>query len=171
VKRSKGVCIGSYSALLAIDPGLDTGISWSLVRTYLAHTVHEVAALAHSFRIENPPHRQCVALIEVPRVYPERRDSDPNDLITLAIRVGAYVHALMPMGIVCLGVEPKKWKGQLPKAAHHARLQRDYPAITQAVATNVEAESKRHNAYDAFGLLMWGHMNRGLLLRDLSKDL
>lgn len=169
-RAPKGLAIGSYSAILAIDPGLDTGVSWTLHRTYLTHTAAELASFAHAFRVENS-HRQCVAVIEVPRVYPERKDSDPNDLITLAIRVGAYVHALMPMGIVCLGVEPKRWKGQLPKAAHHARLTRDHPELARAVAVNVETESKRHNAYDAFGLLMWAHTNRGLLLRNLSKDL
>lgn len=167
---SRGECIGS-APIFAIDPGIDTGVSWSTTYSHLAHTVEDVATLAGIFGDMTRNYDRRVALIEVPRVYPERRDEDPNDLITLAIRVGCYVRALSGMGFVCLGVEPRKWKGQLPKAAHHARLLRDYPLIGRAVAANVENENKRHNVYDAFGLLMWGHTNRGLILRNLKRGL
>lgn len=176
--RTAGFAIGQ-SPVLAIDPGLDTGVSWSLSRTYLAHGAADVATCGaaalgefarhfpQGFTRDAPP----TAVIEVPRVYPEKREENPNDLITLAIRVGVYVQTLQSMRWRVLGVEPREWKGQLPKQAHHARLLRDHRGLAEAVAVNVEAESKRHNAYDAFGLLVWAYANRGLVLRDLTKDI
>lgn len=164
-------CIGDHAPILAIDPGRDTGVSYSPSSTTIVHAVSSLYSYAYAFKkyvraLEGP-----VALIEVPRVYPERRAEDPNDLITLAIRIGAYAEMLASLGFVCLGVEPRKWKGQLSKEAHHARLLRDFPTLAGEVARNVEKESKRHNAYDAFGLLVWGGRNRGTVLRDLRKDL
>lgn len=162
--------------ILAIDPGLDTGVSWSLARTYCVSTVAEVTGLALTFAREMQYHHGApppalTAVIEVPRVYPEKGAEDPNDLITLAVRVGAYTWALHNLGFRVLGVEPRSWKGTLKKSVHHARLLRDYPGLDKAVAVNVANPKKVHNAYDAFGLLVWAHQHTGQKLRELTSGL
>jgi hypothetical protein len=165
--------------IFAIDPGRDTGISWSLRCTYLLGTVNELISHAMTFKAElrayyGPnPHKglKPTAVIELPRVYPNTQKEDPNDLFTLAVRVGAYTMALDELGFRVLSVHPRDWKGTLPKNAHHARLLRDYPDLGRAVDVNVSAVTKRHNAYDAFGLLVWCDANRKKTLRVLTRDL
>lgn len=144
---------------LAIDPGRDTG--WCTVDER-----GEVTACSVGHPIYRPDFvLPRAAIIEKPKVYPARNSKgDPNDLITLAVQVGTYVGVLKHLGVAnVLLVEPREWKGTLPKEIHHPRVWSILSAREQTVVTKAMlalTESIRHNGMDAVGLAKWAFTNR-----------
>lgn len=138
---------------LAIDPGVDTG--WCTFD-------REGRVLACGLGFPARSELECVkhAVLERPQVYrPEQSKGNPNDLITLAIQLGRYVERLSTFGIESTLVLPSRWKGQIDKDIHHARviktLSPDEARVLAPALANVP-KSKRHNVLDAVALAKWG---------------
>lgn len=91
-------------------------------------------------------------VIEIPQVYPKGagKGEDPNDLIQVALSAGACASA-------CTSVEyvyPGTWKGQVPKAIHHARIASAMTDAMRAAVARVPG-NLQHNVLDAIALGMW----------------
>lgn len=140
---------------LAVDPGIQTG--WALFApdgTFLACGEGQAW-----------PGPVARAIIERPQVYSARQSKgDPNDLITLAIRVGRYVERLERLGAVVDLVLPARWKGQTPKNVHNARvLEALHPSDLTRAETCVsdlrhvtkKSGYTRDDVIDAIGLGRW----------------
>jgi hypothetical protein len=96
-------------------------------------------------------------VIERPMIYPGgRQKARPADIIALAVRAGEWGGKVAAFtGSVPEYVEPARWKGQVPKDIHHARILAKLSPEEQAVLTsagNGVAPSKRHNIVDAVGI-------------------
>jgi len=136
--------------ILAIDPGLRAcGIATMIDGQITTRTVRPQAeALPDRIREicgQIPPGGWGLFVIERPQVYRGRRQKgDPNDLISLAMLVGAlivrvsYRKLLLPM--------PAQWKGSVPKEIHHRRIRARIPDLSRC--------SK--DALDAVGLALYG---------------
>lgn len=100
-------------------------------------------------------------VVEKPE-YHKHEKVNPNDLITLAIRVGRDVERAAREGISARIVRPTEWKGSVPKTIHHPRIR----AVLDGTETDIldralgaNAKSKGHNVVDAVGLGLW-HVGR-----------
>lgn len=146
--------------LLAIDPGVDTG--WALFNHSALLTRCGLGGPPYSFEDVNH------VIIEKPQVYRRALSKgDPNDLITLAIQVGRYVERFDKpyLGTTVELVVPAEWKGQVPKAVHHARILDELTLVEKTGIANALASvatGKRHNTYDAIGLGLWALKSKGL---------
>lgn len=133
---------------LAIDPGILTG--WALV---------EAGSLVDCGLGENFPKNVQSGLIECPQVYrAAKSEADPQDLITLAVRVGRYQERLEARGVRTSLVLPTSWKGQIAKVQHHPRIFQSLSPSERTVAVrNLRgmAEKKAENVWDAIGLAKW----------------
>lgn len=100
-----------------------------------------------------------IVVIEKPQVYRQHLlKGDPNDLISLAIVVGAIANDFKrewPSVYVEM-LLPREWKGQTPKKVSVERTQ---CALTPRETRKVElpkAKSLHHNVWDAVGIgLHW----------------
>lgn len=103
-------------------------------------------------------------ILEIPQIYGDKSEKDPNDLLDLAGVQGAIV------GATNANVEwsplPKEWKGQLPKDVSERRVD---SKLSHAEKTSIEwpAKSYRHNVYDAIHLGIVYLEREGL--RDFTK--
>ena len=135
---------------LGIDPGLSTG--WAVLDA--------TGGLVSCGRGEAFPclsNRQAV--IEKPQVYQrQKKRVDPNNLITLAIRVGRYQERLEAAGVRVELVLPTTWKGQIDKERHHLRV---HAALNEHERTLVEKfgkagdDSRVDDVWDAVALAKW----------------
>lgn len=94
-------------------------------------------------------------VVEVPVVYlhgpgGKKDGADPNDLIDLAAVVGALC-VTFSEAFVLKAVQPREWKGQVPKEIHHARALSRLDADERARVPKL-AKSRLHNALDALAL-------------------
>jgi hypothetical protein len=126
--------------LTAIDPGLRTGIAWFvnglLVRAGLFEDNAVISCLP-------------LVVVECPE-YQKARRVNPNDLITLALRVGRWQARVERSGGKCELVRPSEWKGLVPKRIHTAR--------TLAKLSREErllVDGARHDVIDAVGIGLW----------------
>jgi hypothetical protein len=141
--------------LLAIDPG-KRAVGWSLwtgEALYGAgYQPFDNLCVLRSWLVAKFPSK---IVIEKPQVYPgARAKGDPNDIVDLAIIVGACASILSDARVVY----PGQWKGQVPKTVHHARaisklgtIERDFFVKT---LQDVH-KTKQHNVYDAVALGLW----------------
>ena len=144
----------------AIDPGATSG--W-------AQFASGQLFAAGTFRGDEFPsvwHRgyEQTLVIEVPRIYPGGRGKgDPNDIVTLAMRVGEIRgHYARTVSARIVETYPRTWKGQVPKEIHHARV---LAALSAQERTVLDAHARRptktnphgydHNMLDAVGLGLW----------------
>lgn len=139
---------------LAIDPGIHTG--WCVLNS--VGTIH-VVGKGETFPILS----NRAAIIEQPQVYrASKSKGDPNNLITLAIRVGRYEERLSAAGVQCQLVLPTTWKGQINKHSHHLRtaasLTRDELQIVTAVAKSPEVRGYSEDVWDAVALAKWAFL-------------
>lgn len=145
----------SLQIVLGIDPGLRcTGIATYDGRT-VAHGSIRVADHDLSVRVSAIVGnvlewlgivRPDVIVIELPQVYQGRlQKGDPNDLIDLAVLVGALLHAI-PHSVALLP-RPREWKGQVPKDIHHRRIRERIPDFGPS----------GKDTMDAVGLALWGY--------------
>ncbi len=153
------------SNLLAIDPGLDTG--WALVD---ASGRLLACGLGENF----PLYLATRVVIERPQVYQGRQSKgDPNDLITLAIRVGRYTERLERQGLSVEHVFPKQWKGTVDADVLCRRVYQSLSPADREVLDPVLVplaprtpfnpndlvgtltKGKRHNVIDGVGIARW----------------
>lgn len=130
------------TSLLAIDPGK--------TRCGYAHFVEGVLAECGMWTVGAcfpcTPH---AIVCEVPSVYDTRgRRGDQQDLISVAVSAGRAIEA--SGAVVCELVQPRTWKGQVPKKAHHARM-----ALVLKDDEMVLLSGQDHNVWDAVGLGLW----------------
>ena len=93
--------------------------------------------------------RKPNVLIEQPTIYPHSK-ANPTHVMALQLKVGELKGRFEMIGCVVELVEPRTWKGQVPKEIHGRR--------TMSVLTPAEAAlaaGKRHDVLDAIGLGLW----------------
>lgn len=139
---------------LAIDPGNDTG--WALFRSYTEIVACGLGDPRLAPWADATPRQVGPVIIEKPVIYPNRNmKGDPNDILKLAIGVGEYKEFFQRRGSRVALVEPRSWKGSIPKDVHHARVWGELSPSAQAVVSEFAkdvAPSKRHNLLDAVAL-------------------
>lgn len=141
---------GNY--LIALDPGLSTG--WCIADSsgIVECGVGEQWPLTR--------YRNGSGVIERPEIYnPQFMKGDPNDILTLAIRVGRYIERLDAQGIFCEEVLPKDWKGQLSKTVHHNRAKRKLTIAERSIIDAADAKignaKVKLDLWDAVCLALW----------------
>jgi hypothetical protein len=149
--------------LVGIDPG-KKATGWALFRSGVLEgagivrgenvEVSAIGVLAAGVALRSAGClRPDVVIIEKMVVYPGmRQKGDQNDLITLSIIGGAAAAALR--GLETIFVEPREWKGQVPKAIMSKRILAELSADERTKIEKMPA-SLKHNALDAVGLGMW----------------
>lgn len=144
--------------LLAIDPGESDG--WAVFQN------GRLAACGRHVR-ERDFEGVDLVVIEKPQIYVlGKSKADPNDLISLAIKVGRLAERVERItGTDADLVRPQEWKGSVPKEIHNRRvidaLSADEACIA-ADALKLVPEKQRHNVIDACGLGLWAVKQKGL---------
>jgi hypothetical protein len=141
--------------LVAIDPGV-LNLGWALFehgRLSRCGLSQASSPVEHAGNIA-ALYRPDVVVLEKMTV----RDI-PNALDLLNVtETGAFVAgSLLPAFLY--SATPSRWKGNVPKLIHHARLARVLTEGEHAVAfADVEPirASLQHNVWDAIGLGLWG---------------
>lgn len=127
--------------LLAIDPGTHQG--WA----------HFESGRLVACGLGAAPDMVCQkVIIELPEYRPGSRVS-PNDLISLAVKVG--LAAARHYDVVEF-VKPSKWKGSVPKEIHGRRIvaKLDADEVYELGLAKCPG-SKLNNIVDAVGLGLW----------------
>lgn len=148
--------------VLGIDPGARS-FGWAtidggrLIRCGLerADDREALARLVSRFALPGPKDG-AVAVVELPRVYPQKQwKGDPADLIQVAVTAGQLVQVLAPWCDVQL-VEPHAWKGSVPKDVMTRRIRALLDDDERAIVERCGAPSSlRHNVLDAAGIALW----------------
>lgn len=147
---------------LAIDPGLSTG--WCVLDARGA-----IAAVGRDQTF--PLHSNVAAVIECPQVYRAGKSKgDPNNLITLAVRVGRYQERLEAAGVKTELVLPTTWKGQVPKAVHHPRVAAALSVAERCTIVTsgfgeATARNRNEDVWDAVCLAKWFYALRFAISR------
>lgn len=143
--------MGSASrGVIAIDPGNDTGWAWSWDGRLVACGLCKPDAL--------PVYEKASLIVECPQVYPRCREVDPNDLITLALKVGRAQQFYEDRGCAIFQTFPRSWKGQTPKDICHARLLKDlnqWECLVLMKDLRKVTPSLQHNVLDAVAINVW----------------
>ena len=142
--------------LLSVDPGKSSGWALWYGATLVSADVQHLSA-ENAWRPNRVPIEIAIVIvpaalsvvIEVPQVYAASKSKgDPNDLIGVAVCVGAWA-TLFPFASVRL-VKPRDWKGQVPKAIDHRRmLERLSPDERSRIRSNTA------DCFDAISLGLW----------------
>jgi len=143
--------------ILGIDPGLNaTGLgalydgrmSQQTIRPDINHhnLAFRVREIAEKVRLATCDlYGLDLLVIEKPQVYERwKSKGDPNDLVDLAVLVGALI-VVIPAKRILLP-QPQQWKGSVPKRIHHRRIRTLYPDLGRCSA----------DAMDAVGLALYG---------------
>jgi hypothetical protein len=94
--------------------------------------------------------------IEQPKVYPHSRKVNPDDLLKLMGLVGEWKNYLESMGCRVEYVEPRQWKGTVPKHIHNRRtLSLLTDGEVAILPKRPRAKDYDHNMLDAVGLGLW----------------
>lgn len=133
--------------LTAIDPGTDMG--WA------QFVMGELRACG----LGDPPvtkARDQSMVIECPEIVPGRH-VNPNDMITLAIKVGRMIERFDALGAITGTVKPTVWKGgPVPKPIMNGRIIKRLSAREADTFAGCGAPySKLHNVLDAIGIGLW----------------
>lgn len=89
-------------------------------------------------------------VIEKPQIYHQSRlKGDPNDLIDLAVFVGAVCMAVAT-GDVRMYL-PREWKGSTPKDVKIERIKKSL-SVEEHSRIDLPAPSLQHNVFDAVGI-------------------
>ena len=147
---------------LSIDPGVKNACAvWYEARLVTAqlcaglggqvHTslegIEPVVMLARSFGLFDS------VVIEKPVVYDTaHRKGDQQDLIGLAIVVGALTSALAPYAKSILHVTPAQWKGQTPKKVTEQRARKALTEDELAVVELPRGKKGQTDVWDAIGI-------------------
>lgn len=94
-------------------------------------------------------------VVEKPTIY-SRSGVRASDIVDLAIGAGEVSGVSMVYeGQVTL-VEPRTWKGSVPKAVTQARVTERIGECKALVEAKKTYKSKVHNVFDAIGLMYYG---------------
>lgn len=134
--------------LLAIDPGISTGWACYGPEGLVACGAPDLPASGV---------RPDVVIIEKPQAY-RGSPVDPNNLITLAVRVGEYAERYRAAGAQVVLVLPREWKDQVTKVAHHPRIWAALSAREQDIVRQAGTGLGKKavaDLMDAVGLGQW----------------
>lgn len=140
----------SHQWLVSVDPGEHMGFA-----VFRDGTLWQCGLGGYGL----PP--GCEFVIEKPCVYP-RSKADPNDLITLAVRVGEELGAAKRLGLRTRTVLPREWKRSVSKEIMLDRITAHLAADEREVfAENVVgvARCRVNNVLDAIGIGLF-HLGR-----------
>lgn len=142
--------------ITAYDSGEFTGWAQALNGTVIG------CGLVHVYRDRPmgrlPDSRGGLVVIEKPNHRRHGKTVDPNDLITLGIKVGRLVETYLVLGSQVRVILPTDWKGGTPKLIQNARDEKTLTveeARTVAYFMAAVAESYRNNVWDALGIVQW----------------
>lgn len=99
------------------------------------------------------------ALVYIERpVYRPNEQVDPNNIITLGIKVGRFKETYLVLGNKVIEITPVDWKGSTPKDIQNARdaqaLSPEETVIVQRALSRVAA-SHHHDIWDSVGINVW----------------
>ena len=149
--------------LLSIDPGfkyfgfavlsdtevLHAGLSKTKVDSWTSKSRQPPSFLALASLLEAYDWEHKHAVVEFPRVH---RDTPNNDsIVKLAAACGAYTAILQAHGFSVDWVEPREWKGMVPKDIMYKRI---IAKLTPLEYSRID-RAKDHNVIDAVGLGIW----------------
>lgn len=98
-------------------------------------------------------------VVEIPQVYTQNLlKGDPNDLIQLALVVGALGASIGRRDSIKTYL-PRQWKGQTPKKTSNARTQEKLSREEMSRVELPRAKSLHHNVWDAIGIGLY-HVRR-----------
>jgi hypothetical protein len=110
-----------------------------------------VSAAEQALHIVDPSLAARQVVIECPQVYMGAKNKgDPNDLIDVAVTVGALIAVYGAFSWDLHIVKPATWKGQTPKAVTKNRLQKQLSTAEGEIAM-----WSNHNVVDAIGIGCW----------------
>lgn len=135
---------------LFVDPGATTGLALFGDDRLITAAVHRGAP---KLPMNLTPDE---AWIEKPVVYPHSRKVNPDDLLKLMGLVGEWKNYLESMGCRVEYVEPRQWKGTVPKPVHNRRtIGLLTPGELAILPKRPRAKDYDHNMLDAIGLGLW----------------
>ncbi len=92
-------------------------------------------------------------IIEVPQIYDQQKQvGDQEDLLDLAIIVGAVIRGARSCVKSVLRVKPARWKGQVPKDVMVERIKSKLSPAELACVDLPTAKGLHHNVWDGVGL-------------------
>jgi hypothetical protein len=139
------------TSLITIDPGATSGWACFEGETLVACGKHQGALVLPTL----PLRGGVSAIIEKPMVYPGEK-TDPQDLVTLAIRVGEWKQYIFhKYDSVAELVVPPTWKGSVPKEIHNRRTLSVLTESEQGRLPKTKSGKPDHNMLDAVGLGLW----------------
>lgn len=158
---------------VAVDPGDETGMSLydpqaGLQYLGLTNVEKGIPGPVYAWLHDSRGHRALPGVrvvIECPMIYPGETEINPNDMVSLARKVGKWEEKFRAIfqhwaGFVCQieVIHPRDWKGQTKKEMNHERTletlnwtERSY-AVTELGRV---AKGYRHNMLDAAGIGLW----------------
>lgn len=132
--------------IIAVDPGETSGFA-VLEDGQLVHNQRASSDMSDDLASAWPAD---VFVVERPQVYPGARSGQANDLITLAIDVGAWLCSWARWRSCRRHTAlPRDWKGQISKDVCHDRL------VSRLTSTELAKLSPDVDARDAVGIAKW----------------
>jgi len=132
--------------VIAIDPGTYTG--WAYFYANKLRACDWISPRRWDELVLRAMTREHI-VIEEPTIYPHSK-ANPASVMALQLKVGELKGRFEMAGCSVELVQPRTWKGQVPKQVHNRR--------TLAALTPDEfalADGKRHDVIDAIGLGLW----------------
>lgn len=133
--------------LLSIDPGAFTG--WALFEDRTLIGCGFVTPSNWGDLVVSASPTKADILLEEPTIYPYSK-ARPADIMALQLKVGELKGRFEAVGCLVELVQPRSWKGSVPKPVHNMRT---FKALTDEERRL--AEGKRHDVLDAIGLGLW----------------
>lgn len=133
--------------LLAIDPGAFTG--WALFEAECLIGCGLVTPSNWGDLVATATPRRPAIILEEPTLYPHSK-ARPADVMALQLKVGELKGRFEAVGCLVELVQPRSWKGSVPKAISHARASKKLTNAERALV-----EGKRHDVWDAVALGLW----------------
>lgn len=149
--------------LLSIDPGfryfgfavlntkelLHAGLSKTESEDWERWSGQPPSFLNIAYLINNYEWVERKALIEFPKVHRDTPHAD--SIVKLASACGAYTAILQAAGFDVTWVEPRAWKGMVPKDIMFKRI---IAKLTEVEYSRID-NPKDHNVIDAVGIGLW----------------
>jgi len=144
--------------IVTFDPGACTG--WA---NFLGATLRTAGVIQDTDQIghDSGAWDATLVLIEKPLIYATDTKTDPNNLVTLAIRAGEIGGWVKAFTVPVQYVTPRKWKGTTPKDISHRRILAKL-SDTEKQRLPKLPKSKAHNMLDAVGIGLWWLEKGGL---------